>query len=49
VAWTALFLASPEARWVTGVMIPVDAGTTSSTALGLQMIEMRAAGDSILG
>jgi NAD(P)-dependent dehydrogenase (short-subunit alcohol dehydrogenase family) len=45
VAWTALFLASPEARWVTGVVIPVDAGTTSSTALGLQMIEMRAAED----
>ena len=41
VAWTALFLASDESRWVTGVVIPVDAGTTSSTALGLQMLEMR--------
>jgi NAD(P)-dependent dehydrogenase (short-subunit alcohol dehydrogenase family) len=42
VAWTALFLASDEARWITGVVIPVDAGTTSSTALGLQMLELRA-------
>jgi NAD(P)-dependent dehydrogenase (short-subunit alcohol dehydrogenase family) len=41
VAWTALFLASDESRWVTGIVIPVDAGTTASTALGLQMLEMR--------
>lgn len=41
VAFAALWLASPEARWITGVMIPVDGGTTSSTALGLQMVERR--------
>ncbi len=40
-AWAVLFLASEESRWVTGVVIPVDAGTTSSTALGLQNLELR--------
>jgi NAD(P)-dependent dehydrogenase (short-subunit alcohol dehydrogenase family) len=40
-AWAALFLASEESRWITGVVLPVDAGTTSSTALGVQMLEMR--------
>jgi len=40
-AWAALFLASEESRWITGVVIPVDAGTTSSTALGLQNLELR--------
>lgn len=28
VAWTAVYLASDESRWVTGVVIPVDAGLT---------------------
>lgn len=27
IAWAALFLASDEARWITGVALPVDAGT----------------------
>jgi NAD(P)-dependent dehydrogenase (short-subunit alcohol dehydrogenase family) len=40
-AWAALFLASDEARWITGVVLPVDAGTSASTALGLQNLEMR--------
>ncbi len=26
IAWAAAFLASEEARWITGVMLPVDAG-----------------------
>jgi NAD(P)-dependent dehydrogenase (short-subunit alcohol dehydrogenase family) len=26
VAWAALYLASDEARWVTGVALPVDGG-----------------------
>ena len=26
VAWTALFLASDESRWISGVVIPVDGG-----------------------
>ncbi|MBX3010654.1 MAG: hypothetical protein KF832_04070 [Caldilineaceae bacterium] len=25
-AWAALFLASAEARWLTGVVLPVDGG-----------------------
>lgn len=40
-AWAALFLASDEARWITGVVLPVDAGTTAATALGLQNLELR--------
>ena len=31
VAWTAVFLASEESRWVTGVVIPVDAGLSITT------------------
>jgi NAD(P)-dependent dehydrogenase (short-subunit alcohol dehydrogenase family) len=41
VAWPAVFLASDESRWITGVDIPVDAGTTSSGALALQMLNDR--------
>ena len=29
VAWAAAFLASDEARWITGVVLPVDAGATA--------------------
>ncbi len=31
VAWAALYLASDESRWVTGIVIPVDAGLTVTT------------------
>ena len=31
VAWAAVFLASEESRWVTGVVIPVDAGLSITT------------------
>ena len=31
VAWTAVFLASEESRWITGVVIPVDAGLSMTT------------------
>jgi hypothetical protein len=34
-ATAALFLASPESRWITGVTLPVDAGTTMATGLGM--------------
>jgi NAD(P)-dependent dehydrogenase (short-subunit alcohol dehydrogenase family) len=37
-AWPAVFLASEESRWITGTEIPVDAGTTSTTALGIQLL-----------
>jgi NAD(P)-dependent dehydrogenase (short-subunit alcohol dehydrogenase family) len=40
-AWAALFLASDESRWITGVVLPVDAGTTASTALAVQLLELR--------
>lgn len=35
VAWTALFLASDEARWITGVELPVDAGATATAAFAM--------------
>lgn len=35
VAWAALFLASDAARWITGVVLPVDAGTTAAMPLAL--------------
>jgi NAD(P)-dependent dehydrogenase (short-subunit alcohol dehydrogenase family) len=40
-AWAALFLASDESRWITGVVLPVDAGATASTALAVQNLERR--------
>jgi NAD(P)-dependent dehydrogenase (short-subunit alcohol dehydrogenase family) len=33
VAWAALFLASDEARWITGAILPVDAGTLAAMPL----------------
>jgi NAD(P)-dependent dehydrogenase (short-subunit alcohol dehydrogenase family) len=33
VAWAAVFLASDEARWITGVVLPVDSGVLSVTPL----------------
>jgi NAD(P)-dependent dehydrogenase (short-subunit alcohol dehydrogenase family) len=33
VAWTAVFLASDEARWITGACIPVDGGMTQTNPL----------------
>ena len=35
VAWAALFLASDEARWVSGVTLPVDAGLLAATPLAM--------------
>lgn len=31
IAWAAVYLASDEARWVTGVVLPVDGGITATT------------------
>jgi NAD(P)-dependent dehydrogenase (short-subunit alcohol dehydrogenase family) len=31
IAWAAVYLASDEARWVTGVLLPVDGGITVTT------------------
>jgi NAD(P)-dependent dehydrogenase (short-subunit alcohol dehydrogenase family) len=33
VAWAAVFLASDEARWITGITLPVDSGVMSVTPL----------------
>ena len=35
VAWAALFLASDESRWITGVVLPVDAGVLGTTPLSM--------------
>ena len=35
VAWAAVFLASEEARWITGVVLPVDAGLLATTPLSM--------------
>ena len=41
IAWPAVFLASEESRWITGVELPVDAGTTSSGPYALQILNER--------
>jgi NAD(P)-dependent dehydrogenase (short-subunit alcohol dehydrogenase family) len=35
IAWAALFLASDEARWISGVVLPVDAGVLATTPLAM--------------
>ena len=35
VAWAAAFLASDEARWISGVTLPVDAGLLAATPLAM--------------
>ena len=32
-AWTAVFLASDESRWISGVVIPVDGGVLAAQPL----------------
>jgi hypothetical protein len=33
-----VFLASDESQWISGVDLPVDAGATATTALGIHMV-----------
>jgi NAD(P)-dependent dehydrogenase (short-subunit alcohol dehydrogenase family) len=35
IAWATVFLASDEARWITGVVLPVDAGLLATTPLAV--------------
>jgi NAD(P)-dependent dehydrogenase (short-subunit alcohol dehydrogenase family) len=35
IAWAALFLASDEARWISGVVLPIDAGLLAATPLAM--------------
>jgi len=35
IAWAAVFLASDEARWISGVALPVDAGLLAATPLSV--------------
>ena len=35
VAWAAVFLASDEARWISGIVLPVDAGLLAATPLAV--------------
>ncbi len=35
VAWAGVFLASEEARWISGVVLPVDGGTIEATPLSM--------------
>ena len=34
IAWAGLFLASDESRWVSGVLLPIDAGLLATNAVG---------------
>jgi NAD(P)-dependent dehydrogenase (short-subunit alcohol dehydrogenase family) len=36
IAWAALFLASDEARWISGVVLPVDAGLLAATPMAMR-------------
>ena len=42
VAWAAVFLASDEARWITGVVLPVDAGLTITSPVTYQTMSQQA-------
>ena len=35
IAWAGLFLASDEARWISGVLLPIDAGLLAATPLAM--------------
>ena len=35
IAWAAVFLASDESRWITGIVKPVDAGVNAASPLSV--------------
>jgi len=41
VAWAAVFLASDEARWITGVTLPVDAGLLITTPVTYDRLDQQ--------
>ena len=41
VAWAAVYLASDEARWVTGVTLPVDAGLLTTTPVTYNRLDQQ--------
>jgi NAD(P)-dependent dehydrogenase (short-subunit alcohol dehydrogenase family) len=41
VAWAAVFLASDEARWITGVVLPVDAGLLVTTPVTYNRLDQQ--------
>ena len=41
VAWPAVFLASDESGWITGVELPVDAGTSATGPFALSVLNDR--------
>ncbi len=41
VAWAAVFLASDEARWITGVVLPVDAGLLVTTPVTYERLDQQ--------
>jgi NAD(P)-dependent dehydrogenase (short-subunit alcohol dehydrogenase family) len=49
IAWPAVFLASEESRWISGAELPVDAGATATTALGIDMLNRSGRTDGELG
>ena len=46
VAWPAVFLASDESRWITGIGLAVDAGATATVALGIDMLNRSSGPDA---
>jgi NAD(P)-dependent dehydrogenase (short-subunit alcohol dehydrogenase family) len=49
IAWPAVFLASDESRWISGADLPVDAGATATTALGIHMLNRSGSTEGELG
>ncbi len=41
VGWAAVFLASDEARWITGVTLPVDAGLLTTTPVTYERLDQQ--------
>ena len=42
VGWAAVFLASEEARWITGIVLPVEAGLTVTSPVTYTTIGQQA-------